>query len=452
MKPDCRIGGGTSALNYRHPLVSRISSFFACLQNMPDAAVHRQVRWTPLATATAAVLMALDHGCPLYARFEDARVCMGSDFVQRRRVGGSYNGLMKALERQAASVLPVLKKDLRRQAHERLDRIHKTAGWRLLAVDGSKEDVPRTVDHEKAFGIADNGAYPQALLTAIVEVHTGLIWDWRMDRGRASERDHLLQMAPDLPAEALLLGDGYFVGFPIWSELDRLGKPFLIRAGGNVHLITRLWTGAVVRREHDVVYAWPAALQHKVPPLKLRLIRIGQGPKAVYLLTNVLDPRRLSQRAAGTMYRCRWGVELFFRTLKRTLGYAKLRSKVGRRARIELEWGLITMMITAMLGIDSLGKRRIPPHRWSPARTIRTLRASLLRGAGKKTHRLHAALDRAIASSLKDSYRRRNPKWSRHRPKTKNTPRSLILQPPNVRRATALECERATKYRPLTAA
>ena len=446
MRTDYRIGGGTSALNYRHPLVSRISSFFACLEDMPDPAVKRRVRWTPLAAGTAAVLMALDQGCPLHVRFEDARACMAMDFARRRRVGGTYNGLVKALERQAGSVLPAVKADLRRQGQERLDRLVGAANWLLLAVDGSKEDLPRTEDHEKVFGIADNGTVPQAYVTAIVEVLTGLPWDWRIDRGRASEKDHLIQMAPQLPAEALLLGDGNFVGFPIWSELDRRGKHFLIRVGGNVRLITDLWPDVETRCEQDIVYVWPKSRQKNTPPLMLRLIRVGRGRKAVYLLTNVRDTQRLSKRAAGVIYRRRWGVELFYRTLKRTLGYAKLRSKAGRRARIELEWALIAMMITTMLGIDSVSRRRVNPGRLSPAQLIRSLRASLLRGAGGNPRRAAADLDRALASSLKDSYRRHKPKRSRHRPKTKNTPRPLALKPPMIRPATTEERKLAMQY------
>ncbi|MCH8961103.1 MAG: IS4 family transposase, partial [Bacteroidetes bacterium] len=351
-----------------------------------------------MASSMAAVLMAWDRGCPLYVRFEDAQACMATDFTRRRRVGKTYNGLVKALERQGPSVLPVLKADLRRQARGRLEQMPRVSKWLLMAVDGSKEELPRTKDHERVFGIADNGAIPQALVTTIVEVHTGLPWDWRIDRGRASEKDHLIQMAPDLPGNALLLGDGNFVGFAVWSKLHRAGKQFLIRVGGNVHLIERLWPETETRTERDIVYVWPKNRQRKVPPLMLRLIKVGSGPKAVYLLTNVLDRQRLSKRAAGQIYRRRWGAELFYRAFKRTLGYAKLQSKASRRARMELEWGLIAMLIATMLGINAASRRHICPGRLSPAQLLRTLRASLLRGASQTTRRAQTNLDRASAS------------------------------------------------------
>lgn len=419
---------------------------------MPDPVARREVRWTPLAAGLAVVLMTLDPGCPLGVRCEDALACMATDFTRRRRVGKTYNGLVKALQRQAPFILPVLKADLRRQARERLDRIPRTAGWTLLAVDGSKEDLPRTRDHEKEFGIADNGKYPQAFVTSVVEVQTGLPWDWRIDKGRAGEKEHLIQMAPNLPAEALLLGDGNFVGYRVWATLHELGKHFLIRIGGNVSLLTKLWPDAALRRDRNIVYAWPKKHQERVAPLTLRLIRVGSGKKPVFLLTNVIDPGRLSKSMAGSIYRLRWGIELFYRTLKRTLGYAKLRSKAGRRARMELEWALITMTIIAMMGIDALRRRRRDPRRLSPAPLIRALRVSLLRGGNARPRQTGDILSHAMAASVKDDYHRHAPKRSRYRPITRITPSPLVLKPPRLRAANAQERRLAQKYHQTIAA
>lgn len=426
MVTDRRFGGGCAATVYRHPLLSKISRFLECLRDVADPA-GREVRWTPSAAGMAAVLMALDPGCSLAIRCEDALACLADDC----RTGSTYNGLLKALERQAGVALPELKADLRRRAAAAMKKNPKVAGWTLLAVDGSKEDLPRTRSHEKTFGIADNGVRPQAFVTAVVEVHTGLPWDWRIDRGCASEKEHLRQMIPALPADALLLADGNFTGYPLWSALHESGKRFLIRVGGNASLIRGLFPGSEIERQRDVVYAWPAHHQQKVAPLRLRLIRAGSRKAPVYLLTNVLDPCSLSRRAAGVIYRLRWGAELFYRTLKRTLGYAKLRSRSGRRARIELEWGLIAAAIMTMLGVSALSGRRIDPRRLSPAGLIRALRAALLRRPTDGS-----ALDRALGGAVRDDYTRRRPKHARHRPITNNTPFPLTLKPPRVRPAT----------------
>lgn len=450
MKTDRRIGGAASAHSYRHPLASCISVFLQCLVGVADPVAKRRVGWTPHAASTAAVLMALDADGTLQGRFQHARSCLKDDGRRRHRTGTTYNGLVKALERQQDSVLPMVKTELRAQVRRRLKRIDPTGPWLLLAVDGSKEELPRTRDHERVFGIADNGIFPQAFVTAVVEVHTGLLWDWRIDRARASEKKHLMEMTGDLPQDALLLGDGAFVGLPIWSRLNAHGQPFLIRVGGNVRLITDLWPAADVRQKRGIVYVWPQKGRKTTPPLQLRLIKVGCGRKAVYLLTNVLNPQGLSKKAAGTIYRKRWGVELFYRTLKRTLGCAKLRSKAARRARIELEWTLVALTIATLVGVDALLKRRRDPRKLSPAQLIRTLREALrCDGTGRSQTRL--ALERALGNSLRDSYHRRRSKQSRHRLVTRNTP-TTHLQPPLVHRATTQERKHAMRFWNKTAA
>lgn len=425
-----------------------MSGILGCLAGLADPKAGRSVRWTPLAASLAAVLMALDPGCTLGVRCEDTLGCMSKDFTRRRRVGKTYNGLLKALERQSDVVLPVLRADLRARVLRALEMVPKVSGWTLLAVDGTKEDLPRTRDHEQIFGIADNGACPQAFVTAIVEVQAGLLWDWRIGIARSNEREHLREMASDLPDDALLLGDGGYFGYPQWSALDKSGKSFLIRVGGNVRLLQELFPDARIERQGDIVYAWPVHEQSKVPPLRLRLIAVGSKKDRVYLLTNVLDHAKLSRRSAGAIYRLRWGIELFYRTLKRTLGYAKLRSRSGRRGKIELEWGLITATILALIGTNALHRRHRDPRRQSPAGMLRVMRAALLRGGRGRPDKALAALDREIARAVKDPYRRRKSKRSRHNPETKNTPFPQHLQPPKVRRATPQERRKAKKSHP----
>lgn len=429
---DRSFGGCRAVQEYRHPLLAKINPFLRSLDAVADPA-GRRVRWTPRAAGTAAVLMALDPGCSLSVRCEDALACMGGE-AALGRVGSTYNGLVKALERHASAALPTLKADLRRRAAAALAGVPKVAGWSLLAVDGTKEDLPRTRSCERAFGIADNGVCPQAFVTAIVEAQSGILWDWRIDRGRASEKRHLEEMVESLPRNALLLGDGNFVGHRLWSALDAAGKHFLVRVGGNVSLIEGLRPGSATDRRKDIVYAWPVTQQKRSSPLRLRLIRVGPRKSPVYLLTNVLDPASLSRRAAGVIYRLRWGVELFYRTLKRTLGYAKLQSRSGVRAEIELEWALIAATIMAFIGAGVLRRRRIDPRRSSPAGLLRVLRRWLLRGP-----RGAEQLDKELAEAVGDGYTRRRPKHSRHRPHTRNTPSPLRPKPPKIREATPKE-------------
>lgn len=443
MKTRIKKGGGNAAQLYRHPLCKCINPYVACLWAIEDPA-RRQVLWRPDATAMVAVLMALEGPESLRDRFQEAKSSLAADV----RIGGTYNGWIKALHRQAPLVLPMLKQSLRRRVLRELDAIAPEARWRLLAVDGTREMLPRTTSNEAHFGIADNGRCPQAYTTAVVEVHTGLLWDWRIDRAGGSEKDHLVQMSAALPERCLLLGDGNFVGYRVWSTLHKDGHSFLIRVGGNVHLLSMLWPEVKIERRGDIVYAWPASMQHKVPPLRLRLVGVGGPGERVYLLTNVLDRRQLSNQAAGTIYRLRWGAELFYRTFKQTLGFSKLASRSACRAELELEWALIGCCIMMLLGAAAARKRRVDPHRLSPAGMIRVLRGHL-RNSGLRSS--CQTLRQSLACCLMDTYRRQAAKASRYRPTTKNTPKTFQLQPPRIRKANAQERKLAHKHYSLAA-
>jgi hypothetical protein len=420
-----------------------MNPFLTVLASLRD---ERARRWTPMAAGMAAILMAWNAAEMLFERFAQARYVLGMDFP-RSALGGTYNGLLKALVRQAASVLPVLQEDLRRQTRPLLAKLPRTGGWILLAVDGSKEELPRTKDHEDTFGMADNGAFPQALLTAIVEVHTGLLWDWRIDRGDGSEKGHLQDMVAMLPAgeRTLLLADGYFVGHGLWQALQAAGQAFLLRVGGNVYLLEGLFPAAIIERRGDIVYAWPKDKQHRVPPLRLRLIRLGAPGPSIWLLTNVLDPRRLSRRMAGQIYRLRWGVELFYRTFKRTLNLAKLKSRSGLRGRVELEWALIACWVLTLMGVTTLRRAREDPRRLSPAGLAHAVHGVLGPVPEGGVRPWRQRFFQALRNARRDDYQRHRPKRSRHRPKTTQTP-VLRLQPPHVRHATLHERRRAATF------
>jgi len=438
-----QVGGCGAAHSYRHPLLDRISLYVQPLQGVADPNAKRRVRWTPLAASMAAILMAFDACATLGERCREGLACLDTDFIRRRRVGRTYNGLQRALERQAGTVPALLRSSLRSHVLEVLKTIGKHDRWVILAVDGSKEELPRTQSNEDEFGIADNGAVPQAFETVIVDVYTGLPWDWRIGTGKHSEKKHLEEMINSLPQGTLLLADSNFGGYPIWSALHEKGHHFLIRVGGNASLLTGLFPEEKIERQGDIVYAWPKARQSEVPPLRLRLIRVGTKGNPVYLVTNVLEKAELTRKEAGHIYRKRWGVELFYRMFKRTMGYAKLSCRAGRRARMELEWGLIAASVAILIGIRSLIRKRKDPRRLSAAALLKALRACLLSGQVSKRAKV---IVQALECALRDRCKRDSKKKSRHTRITRNTPKPLILKPPRIRAATAGERRAAINH------
>lgn len=402
--------------------------------------------WSPLVAGLAACLVIFSGAPALMDRFADAMKCLGRVLPASAR-GRAYNGLFKALARQWRRVEGPLKSDLRRRALELIDRMND---WFVLAVDGSKIELPRTRANRRGFGIADNGAGPQAFVTAVVHVLTGLVLDWRIGPARSSERGHLASMIKHLPPRTLLLMDACYVGYDLWTALIKHQTHWLMRVGGNVRLIQDLIPGRVtIDRRAGIVYVWR---QHAAPdeePLRLRLIRVGGAKRGVYLLTTVLDPTRLSRKRAGELYRMRWGVEIFYRSIKQVMGATKMGSRTPTRARLELNWTIIAAAVLALLSVGVLRKRRIDPARWSFAGSLRVVRHGLREDALGRGPRRRSLVAR-LARALKDRSHRTSRKRSRHRPPTKNTPPPL--RPPTIAAPTPAQKRRARLTNPISLA
>src|SRR5205807_9484081 len=71
----------------------------------------------------------------------------------------------------------------------------------------------------------------------------------------------------------------------------------------------------------------------------------GKAQRDVWLLTDVLDPARLSLETAAKFYRWRWRNEGVFRTYKRTINKMKLSSRTVRLVHREAEVSLLALQI-----------------------------------------------------------------------------------------------------------
>ncbi len=77
----------------------------------------------------------------------------------------------------------------------------------------------------------------------------------------------------------------------------------MIRVGANVRLLKNL---GYVRRCKDIVYLWPdAAAKKKQEPLVLRLTRFQTTKQTVYLVSDILDRKQLSDAQTVDIYKRR---------------------------------------------------------------------------------------------------------------------------------------------------
>jgi hypothetical protein len=428
-----RMGRSPSSQSYHRELLHATRTFLPH-RGLPLQSPKNSVRWTDRLLVITAVLLAWQTAPTLKDAFEMCWPVVTGMYPTRRRIGRTYGGFIGALARRSARLLSIVQEALRAGVRVVAGRYWRIDGWVVMGVDGSRVDCPRTAANEAAFGCAGKAkTTPQQLLTIVLHVGTGLVWDWRRGGGNEAERTHLREMIGTLPPEALLLADAGFTGYDLLRDLQANGRAFILRAGRNVHLLRKL--GFAVREHEGIVYLWPQSRRgHE--PLVLRLVTVREGDKGIYLLTNVLDDSALTGRQVVEMYRRRWGVEVFYRSLKRTMEKYKVRSHSPAHTEVELDWALGGLWMLGLLTVQRMVRCRVNPGQWSVAESLRVVRRVMDgRGGRQAAKDLHA-----LAGAVKDTYRRRNPKAARNWPRKKD---ERPPGPPRIRMATREERQKA---------
>lgn len=405
-------------------------------------AVRRGLCWTPQRLLWLAVLMAWSAEHTLADRFDDA-VRLLRDWFPTWPLGGSYTGFSAALVRWSGTLQPAVAARLRQQMAGLPGR-RRRHGWSAVAVDGSRVECPRTAANQAAFGCAGKKrTAPQLFLTTVWDLGTGLPWDYRIGPGTASERRHLEEMLPALPADALVVADAGFVGYDLCRRVLASGRSFLLRVGANLQLLTGL--DGTVGGDGATVSLWPGN-RRRQPPLLLRLIGLpGDKKGPVYLLTNVRDQAALADAAAAELYRLRWGVEVFYRGCKQTLQRRAMRSRAPGQAEGELGWTVLGVWLLGLMSVAALLAAGGDPLSWSVALARKAVRQAMRPASGSGRPRLTTQL----AAATQDGYRRRASKQARDWPHQKHEKGPGA---PKMRPATADEVQRATRFQSKRAA
>lgn len=416
--------------------------------------LHGNTTWTAGQLVILAVLWVWSDKNTLTGAFQHAKQLAVSMLGQVALT--TYQGLTNALVRWTESLCPLVQSRL----HSLMERIGgdhwRIDGWLPIAVDGSRITTPRTQSNEERFSAKHYGqgerarsrrkwknkkrrskrlaerVKPQIWITLLWHMGLCMPWSWKTGPSTSSERGHFQEMLTTLvfPEKTLFCGDAGFVGYELWKAIHDAGHHFVIRVGANVRLLTNL---GHARERQGLVYLWPAeAARKRQPPLVLRLI-VLQGPRGpVYLVTNILSTKALSDRQAATIYRLRWGVELQFRSYKQTFGRTKLRSRTPDRALAELDWSLLGLWMIQLFAVKEQIAVGSPPERSSVALAVSVIQDAMHAWPHEVCNPRMLRL--RLAAAIKDDYHRTTSKRARYRPHYKDVPST---GKPKITRANA---------------
>jgi hypothetical protein len=437
--------------------------------------------WSPRMLVVVALFWALSSLTGLKERFAEARKIAAKIFRWLPAPGATYVGFQKQLKKWHAELQAICMRELRVRMREDLFGRYEVAGYVVIAADGSRIELARTTELEGAFApqrkkkgkgggkrsqkkgksargkssgkrkrqsaasIAKKINSPQMWLTLLWHVGTGLPWAWRTGPSDSSEREHLLEMLPELPENALITADAGFVGYDFWSALIAAGHRFVIRVGANVKLLKKL---GYAREYDNTVYLWPdSAAKKKLPPLVLRLVQVHNGKHPMYLITNVLSKSRLSDQQIVKIYKARWGVELFFRTFKQTFGRHKLRSHTPDSATMEADWSLIALWAVCLLAQREIVQSRGDPARLSAAGAIKAIQQAI-RHYRNRPDSPQESLQWMFRHALLDDYERTSSKIARAYPRKKQRERTGVAKTNTATKTQVAAAATLKKTRP----
>jgi hypothetical protein len=375
-------------------------------------------RWDLQPLLIVALAMTWAAGDSQAEKFQTARAFYVASYEARKRPGKTLQGFQKALARVPLRQFQALAAGVRDQIRRRLAARLLVDGFEPMGCDGSRLECPRAAEWEARLRPAgkENSA-PTLWVTAFVHLSTGLLWSWRLGPGTADERVHLRQLLATLAPAALIVADAAYMGYELAWAIVQSRRSFLLRMSSKLDLYTQEQATLTTWSE-GLVYYWPACVRTKgKPPIPCRLIRVpakGQVQNDVWLLTDILDPARLSLTTAAQFYRWRWRNEGVFRTYKRTIKKMKLSSRTVRLVHREAEASLLALQL--LLAHADLALRAQPTVEGpviSPRKVLIEIRREL---NGNATRRQGAYAHR-LKGCRAESRQQKSPKASREWPR-----------------------------------
>lgn len=358
----------------------------------------------------------------------------------------TFEGFLKAVRREYEIMTIRMAARLRQVMFEIDPALRQVAGRDVFAVDGTSLELPRTRANQEFFcgdGVdIDNEACtwklaPQMQLTTLWHVRLQVPWQWNAGPGNTDERNDLRQMVGSLPENGVLVADAGFVGYDLWMAVFEEDVDLVVRVGSNVHLIEGLQP---VEGRDDLYSFWPfSARRAGHPPRLMRLVKTTLGKTEAFLLTNVLDPSKLSDQEVVEIYKARWGVEVFYRGLKQTFGRRRLKGRTPESALAELHLSMLSLWMLHLLGTLASKQYQAPDPTLPALSTVGLL--DVVRDAMTTTfYDDGKSFEQSLAMAQLDGYQRKKDKRSRRYPRQNQQKKcgAPVFRPPKYEEKTKL--------------
>jgi hypothetical protein len=365
-------------------------------------------------------------------KFETARGFHVACHAARRRPGRTLEGSQEALGRVPMRQSRALAAGVRQEIRARFATRLLVDGFEPMGCDGSRVECPRATELEARLGRAGKAdAAPTVRVTAFVHLGAGVLRSWPIGPGTAAEQVHLRCLLETPSPQALIVCDAAYMGYERVRAIVGGGRSFLFRMSSKVHLYTSEDVALEGWTEGPVWY-WPRSAQEEgIAPVFCRLIRIpakGRVKHDVWLLTDVVDPARLSVATAAEFYRWRWRNGGVFRIYQRTINKMKLSSRTARLVPREAELSLLATQ-WLLAHADLALRPKAEAATGEPVISPREVRIEIRGEMKESTNRRVASYRERLRGCRADTRKQISPKATREWPRRKphEPPRPPVL-------------------------
>jgi len=240
-------------------------------------------------------------------------------------------------------------------------------GFRVLAIDGTKKNLPDSPELREYFGAPHQAHFPQMITGVLFDVLAKIPLNYVRAPFHASERHLARKLLQDLgPGDLLLLDRGY-PGYEMFQAIIKQGVDFLVRLPKDGLFKEAQEFLAQGKRDGKVTLQAPKKLRQAHPntdftPLTLRLVAValpGAKETAVFL-TTLLDSHKYPRRSLRNLYHYRWSEEEFFKTIKEHLRAEEFHGKSVQFIDQELLSTYLYYTLTRILMLEAAQQQAIP--------------------------------------------------------------------------------------------
>lgn len=235
-------------------------------------------------------------------------------------------------------------------------------GHRVLAIDGTRKNMPHSSELEDFFGIPSGASRPQMLVCTLYDVLAKVPLDCAAAHHGSSERALAGTLIESLKPGDLILMDRGFPGFRLFDDLLQTGVDFLVRLPlqglfGPVRAFLdkgRADGLVTIRPSQSVIREYRLEGRSAPKPMSLRIVKASlPNGKKILFATTLLDATRYSRSNLVNLYHMRWEQEEHFKLIKGLLEAENFRGKSPQLVSQELLAINLYCLLTRILMLQS---------------------------------------------------------------------------------------------------